>query len=129
MAHFIALTILMFSSLAPAGFMPKQTANGFSIELCSGRQGSNLTITPDHPDYALLAMVYGGKDDNGETEPQSEAPGCDFAAVSATGLTSAAPHIATNVLAPALHVPAQAKRFAVRNRINIPPATGPPVSI
>lgn len=127
--HLFAFLALLLSTLAPAGFMPTQTANGFSIELCSGHKGNKLAITPEHPDYALLAMIYGDGEESGESEPQSETPLCDFAAGSAAGLTSDAPDIAANAMVPALHVPAQAKRFAVRNRINNPPATGPPVSV
>lgn len=127
--HLLALFALLLSALAPQGFMPTQTANGFSIKLCSGHADSTLAITPGHPDYALLSLVYDSNQTSGEPEPQTEAPLCDFAAGSTNGLASGASDITAAILAPATHVPDEAKRFAIRNRINVPPATGPPVAV
>jgi hypothetical protein len=127
--HLLALLALLISALAPQGFMPTQTANGFSIKLCSGHADTTLAITPDHPDYELLSLVYDSNQDGGETGPQIEAPLCDFAAGSTTGLIAAASDITVAILAPPVHIPDNAKRFAIRNRIDIPPATGPPVTV
>lgn len=128
--NFLALSLtvlaLLFSALAPQGFMPSQTANGFSIELCSGHTNKTLAITPGHPDYALLAMVYGGPERQDAPEPQADNSFCTYAAASGASLLASAPTIArTNVVA-ARYEPAARRHSTVRNRINIPPATGPP---
>ena len=124
-----ALLALILSALTPQGFMPSQTANGFSITLCSGHEDSKLAVTPDHPDYALLELVYGNQQPDSEPEPESETAACAFASGSSLGLASHSPTIANNAMAPISHEPDSERRFALRNRINIPPATGPPVIV
>lgn len=127
--HAFALLAMLVSALAPQGFMPTQTANGFAIELCSGHADSKLVIAPDNPDYELLALVYGQQDENApDPEPEQSSPVCAFSGGASVGLTSAAPDFNIPTLAPATHEPSEPRRFALRNRINIPPATGPPVA-
>jgi len=124
----LALLAILISALAPSGFMPTQTASGFAIKLCSGHANSQLTISPDDPDYALLKLVYGpGQDDM--PEPESRKDTCTFAFGSAFGPASEGPALSLPILQPAAHEPAEPRHFAIRNRINIPPATGPPVTV
>jgi len=127
--HAFALLALIVSALTPQGFMPTQTADGFAIELCSGHANNLLTIAPDDPDYALLKLVHGGKQ-NDTPEPASKqgTSVCAFAFGSAFGPAAAPPVLSLPVLQPATHEPSEPRRFALRNRINIPPATGPPVT-
>ncbi|MEH6663121.1 MAG: hypothetical protein V7679_15855 [Parasphingorhabdus sp.] len=128
--HAFALLAMLVSALAPQGFMPTQTAGGFAIELCSGHPDSKLVITPDNPDYELLALVYGAQDDNQPDEnPEPSSPPCAFASGASVGLASATPTINMTALVPVAHEPSQPRRFALRNRINVPPATGPPVTV
>ncbi|MGB5723098.1 MAG: hypothetical protein WBM39_01680 [Parasphingorhabdus sp.] len=128
--HVFALLAMVVSALAPQGFMPAQTAGGFAIKLCSGHADSKLVIAPDNPDYELLALVYGPKDRSSpDPEPDQSSPACAFAGGASIGLASSAPDIAISAMVPTLHQPSQPRRFALRNRINIPPATGPPVNI
>ncbi len=111
--------------------MPTQTEQGFAIKLCSGHADSKLAITPDHPDYVTLSLIYGQSDDHApaESDPESPTPACAFAGGASVGLASASPDLESRTLAPATHEPSEPRRFALRNRINIPPATGPPVTI
>ncbi|MEO9634791.1 MAG: hypothetical protein ABJF89_13595 [Parasphingorhabdus sp.] len=128
--HALALIALLVSALAPQGFMPTQTTSGFAIKLCSGHAESKIAISPDNPDFELLALIYGQQhesDPQTESEPSSAA--CAFAGGASVGLTSSAPDFKFPVLAPAMHEPAELRRFALRNRINIPPATGPPAAV
>lgn len=127
----IALTVfaLLLSALAPQGFMPTQTENGFSIELCSGHANNKLAITTDHPDYALLAMVYGDQKQPDVPNSETGASVCTYAAASAGSLISAAPTIARTDQITAPHEPETRHHFVIRNRINLPPATGPPVIV
>tara|TARA_R110001606_G_scaffold58887_1_gene140416 strand:+ start:2197 stop:2601 length:405 start_codon:yes stop_codon:yes gene_type:complete len=125
----LALFALIISTLAPQGFMPTQTADGFAIKLCSGHADSKLVVTPDNPDFDLLSLVYGQQDESApEPEPEQSTPACAFAGGAGVGLASSAPEIAISTLAPATHEPSEPRRFALRNRINIPPATGPPAA-
>ncbi len=125
--HAFALLALLVSALVPQGFMPTQTAGGFAIKLCSGHADSKLVITADNPDYELLALVYGLQDEDApDPEPEQSPPVCAFAGGASVGLASTAPHLHIPTLAPATHEPSEPRRFALRNRINIPPATGPP---
>ncbi len=124
----LAVFALLLSALAPQGFMPSQTTAGFSIELCSGHGTSKLAITPDHPDYAMLAMVYGGPEKPDSPNSETGSSVCSYAASSGASLISTSPTIAINDQIVAAHVPEIQRHFAVRNRINIPPATGPPVT-
>ena len=124
----LALFALIISTLAPQGFMPTQTADGFAIKLCSGHADSKLVVTPDNPDFGLLSLVYGQQDESApEPEQEQSPPACAFAGGTGVGLASSAPEIAISPLAPATHEPSEPRRFALRNRINVPPATGPPV--
>lgn len=131
--NFVALTLtvlaLLFSAVAPQGFMPSQTVNGFSIELCSGHTNKTLAITPGHPDYALLVMVYGGTEQQDAPEPQADSSVCTYAAASGASLLTSDPTVALFNAIVAPHEPDAPRRFTVRNRINIPPATGPPVTV
>lgn len=127
--RFFAILAVLLGALAPQGFMPTQSVNGFSIELCSGHANSKLAITPDHPNYAMLAMVYGSPEQQDAPAPEVESSSCTYAAASGVSLLASGPTIA---LSDATAVPRQTdtqRRFAVRNRINIPPATGPPVTV
>lgn len=126
--HAFTLLALIISALAPQGFMPTQTASGFAIKLCSGHANNLLTIAPDDPDYALLKLVYGGKqDDTPEPASKQDTSVCAFAFASAFGPAAEPPVLSLPALQPATHEPSEPRRFALRNRINIPPATGPPV--
>ncbi len=125
--HAFALLALIISALAPQGFMPTQTASGFAIKLCSGHANNLLTVSPDDPDYALLKLVYGGKqNDTPEPAPKQDTSACAFAFGSAFGPAAETPVLSLPALQPATHEPSDLRRFALRNRINIPPATGPP---
>ena len=128
--HTFALLALIISALAPQGFMPTQTAEGFAIRLCSGHANNLLTIAPDDPDYALLKLVHGGKQ-NDAPDPSSrqDISACAFAFGSAFGPASEAPVLSLPALQPIAHQASEPSRFALRNRINTPPATGPPVSV
>lgn len=127
--HAFALLALLLSALAPQGFMPSRTASGFAIELCSGHPGSKLVVTPDNPDFELLSLVYGQTDDQTPNpEPEQSHAACAFAGGASVGLASTAPDANITALAAASHEPYEPRRFALRNRINIPPATGPPVA-
>ncbi|QTD56682.1 DUF2946 family protein [Parasphingorhabdus cellanae] len=125
----LAMLAILLTALVPQGFMPAQTANGFSIQLCSGHENSKLAITSEHPDYAMLAMVYGGPEQPESPAPESESPICTYAAASSASLLASAPAIALVDRISASHQPETRSHFAVRNRINIPPATGPPVIV
>ena len=126
--HAMALLAILISTLAPSGFMPTQSADGFAIKLCSGHANSQLTISPDDPDYALLKLVYGQQqNDTPEPESRKDTSACAFALGSAFGPASEAPALSLTTLQPAAHEPSEPRHFAIRNRINIPPATGPPV--
>ena len=129
--YLLALHVLIISALSPSGFMPAQTEQGFAIKLCSGHADSKLAITPDHPDYVTLSLIYGQSNDPApaQSDPDSTAPACAFAGGASVGLASASPDLESRTLAPAVHEPSEPRRFALRNRINIPPATGPPVTI
>jgi hypothetical protein len=110
--------------------MPTQTADGFAIRLCSGHANSILTISPDDPDYALLKLVYSQEqDDAPEPERRNDTSACAFAFGPAFGLASEPPALSLPSRQPAAHEPAKPRNFAIRNRINIPPATGPPVTV
>ena len=126
--HALALLALIISALAPQGFMPTRTADGFAIKLCSGHANNLLTIAPDDPHYALLKLVYGGKqDETPEPASRQDMAACAFAFGSAFGPAAEAPLLSLPALQPATHEPSEPRRFALRNRINIPPATGPPL--
>ncbi len=127
----ITLTVLalLLSALAPQGFMPAQTANGFSIELCSGHANDKLAITPDHPDYALLAIIYADQEQPDPLNSETGSSVCTYAAASGASLISAGPTIAVADQITASHEPKTQRHFAIRNRLNIPPATGPPVTV
>jgi hypothetical protein len=126
--HAFALLAILLSALAPQGFMPTQTASGFAIKLCSGHADSKLVITPDNPDFDLLTLVYGQQDESApEPEQEQSTPACAFSGGTGFGLASAAPELEISALTPALHEPSEPRRFTLRNRINIPPATGPPI--
>lgn len=128
--HAFALLAILVSALAPQGFMPTRSASGFAIELCSGHPGSKLVVAPDNPDFELLSLVYGQPDDQSPNPETEESPSaCAFAGGASVGLASTAPDLDISALAPAIPAPSEPRRFALRNRINIPPATGPPVSI
>ena len=129
--HLFALLALIISALSPSGFMPTQTEEGFAIKLCSGHADSKLAITPDHPDYVTLSLIYGQSNDPApaESDPESTTPACAFAGGASVGLASPSPDLESRALAPATHEPSEPRRFALRNRINIPPATGPPVTV
>ena len=125
--HAFTLLALLVSALAPQGFMPTQTADGFAIKLCSGHANNLLTIAPDDPDYALLKLVYGDKqDETPEPVSKQDTSACAFAFGSAFGPEP--PVLSLPALQPATHEPSEPRRFALRNRINIPPATGPPAT-
>lgn len=122
-----ALLAILMSALAPQGFMPTQSADGFAIKLCSGHANSSLTISPDDPDYALLKLAYGqGQDDTPEPESLQDTSACAFAFGPAFGPASVAPALSLPSLESAAHEAPEPRHFAIRNRINIPPATGPP---
>lgn len=127
----IALTVLalLLSALSPQGFMPTQTANGFSIELCSGHANNKLAITPDHPDYAMLAMVYGGQEQPDTPNSDTGSSVCTYAVASGASLISATSAITVTDPIIALHNPEVRRHFGIHNRINLPPATGPPVAV
>ncbi|WP_229956425.1 hypothetical protein [Parasphingorhabdus litoris] len=127
----ITLTVfaLVLSALSPQGFMPTQDADGFSIRLCSGHANNKLTIMPDHPDYAMLAMVYGGPEPRDAPVPETENSVCSFASASGATLLTSGPVVALREEVSAPHEPVNRHHFVIRNRINIPPATGPPVLI
>ncbi len=128
--HAFALLAMLVGALAPQGFMPTQTTGGFAIKLCSGHADSKLSITPDNPDFELLSLVYGQQDETApEPEPEPSTPACAFAGGTSFGLAASAPELATSTLAPATHEPSEPRRFALHNRINVPPATGPPVTV
>ncbi len=128
--HALALLAILISALAPSGFMPTQSADGFAIKLCSGHANSSLTVSPDDPDYALLKLVYGQQQDEApEPETGKDTSVCAFAFGSAFGPASTAPALSLPTLQPAAHEPSEPRHFAIRNRINIPPATGPPVTV
>ncbi|AMO71990.1 hypothetical protein AZE99_09125 [Sphingorhabdus sp. M41] len=119
---------ILVSALTPQGFMPTHTASGFAIKLCSGHADSKLVITPDNPDFDLLTLVYGQQNESApEPEQEPSTPACAFAGGTSFGLVASAPELAMSTLPPAMHEPSEPRRFALRNRINIPPATGPPV--
>tara|TARA_R110000824_G_scaffold45738_4_gene132140 strand:+ start:3430 stop:3876 length:447 start_codon:yes stop_codon:yes gene_type:complete len=127
--HAFALLAMLVSTLVPQGFMPTHSASGFAIKLCSGHADSKLVITPDNPDFDLLTLVYGQHDESApEPEQEQSSPACAFAGGTGFGLASAAPEFEISALAPAMHEPSEPRRFALRNRINIPPATGPPAA-
>tara|TARA_R110002124_G_scaffold129145_1_gene290284 strand:+ start:838 stop:1284 length:447 start_codon:yes stop_codon:yes gene_type:complete len=127
--HAFTLLALLVSALAPQGFMPTQTADGFAIKLCSGHANNLLTIAPDDPDYALLKLVYGDKqDETPEPVSKQDTSACAFAFGSAFGPAAEPPVLSLPALQPATHEPSEPRRFALRNRINIPPATGPPAT-
>jgi len=124
----LALFALIINALAPQGFMPTHTASGFAIQLCSGHADNKLSVTPDNPDFDLLSLVYGQQDESApESEQEQSTPACAFAGGTSFGLASSAPELAISTLAPAIHEPSEPRRFVLRNRINIPPATGPPL--
>lgn len=127
--HLVALLALIISALSPSGFMPTQTEQGFAIKLCSGHADSKLAIKPDHPDYATLALIYDQRDEpEPESGPEAFEQACAFSGGASIGLASSAPTLDRDVIAPVKHEPSEPRRFALRNRINIPPATGPPVT-
>lgn len=125
----LTMLALFLTVLAPQGFMPTQTANGFSIELCSGHTDNKLAITPDHPDYALLAMVYGDPEQQDTPEPEADSSVCTYAAGSGASPVASAPTIALTNQITAPHESAAQRHLTIRNRINIPPATGPPIFV
>ncbi|PHR21293.1 MAG: hypothetical protein COA41_03105 [Sphingopyxis sp.] len=128
--HAFAVLALVVSVLAPQGFMPTQTAEGFAIKLCSGHANNLLTVAPDDPDYALLKLVYGdNQKDTPEPASKQDISACAFAFGSAFGPAAETPMLSPPTLQPATHDPSEPRRFALRNRINIPPATGPPVAV
>lgn len=122
----LALLAVFLTALAPQGFMPDQSADGFSIKLCSGHADTSLAITPDHPDYALLSMVYGGPVE--QDAPEAGNPVCIFAAATGAALLASAPTITLRDHIVAPHEPEAQRRFAIRHRIDLPPSTGPPVT-
>ncbi|WP_417610026.1 hypothetical protein [Parasphingorhabdus sp.] len=126
--HAFALLAILLSTLAPQGFMPTQTTDGFAIKLCSGHANNLLTVAADDPDYALLKLVYGDKqNDTPEPASKQDTSVCAFAFGSAFGPAAEGPMLSPPTLQPATHEPSEPRRFALRNRVNIPPATGPPV--
>ncbi|WP_159643269.1 hypothetical protein [Sphingorhabdus sp. 109] len=125
----MALLAILLSLLTPQGFMPDQADQGFVIKLCSGHADSKLAIAPDHPDFDLLTLVYGEQEKNTpEPEPEQSSPACAFAGSAGFGLASSTPEFQFSKLASATHEPSEPRRFVLRNRINIPPATGPPIA-
>tara|TARA_R110000765_G_scaffold83851_1_gene162630 strand:+ start:749 stop:1204 length:456 start_codon:yes stop_codon:yes gene_type:complete len=129
--HAFAMLAMLIGALAPQGFMPTQTASGFAIKLCSGHADSKLVIAPDDADFELLSMVYGSQDENAPAQDQhpgdQSSPVCAFAGGASVGFVSSAPAIDDSAMAPVIHEPSEPRRFALHNRINIPPATGPPL--
>jgi len=125
----LALLAILLTALAPQGFMPDQSADGFSIKLCSGHADGKLAITPDHPDFDLLAMVYTEPAEPDTPEPETGNPVCIFAAATGAALLVSAPTIALHDQVSASHEPENQLRFAIRHRVNLPPSTGPPVIV
>ncbi|MEW4467291.1 hypothetical protein AB1K62_05595 [Parasphingorhabdus sp. JC815] len=123
----LALLAVFLTALTPQGFMPGQSSDGFSIKLCSGHTDTSLAITPDHPDYALLSLVYGGPVE--QDAPEAANPVCIFAAATGAALLASAPTIALRDQVAAPHEPETQRRFAIRHRIDLPPSTGPPVTV
>ncbi|MEP3227225.1 MAG: hypothetical protein ABJO01_14705 [Parasphingorhabdus sp.] len=124
----LAMLALVLSALAPQGFMPSHTANGFSIELCSGHSNRTLAIANDHPDYDLLALVYGEPEHHPVSDDEQDKSVCLFAAGSGNGFSASGPEMARlNLSFSPYHGEIQ-RFFSHRNRINIPPATGPPAT-
>lgn len=125
----IAFFAVILMAVTPQGFMPTSSANGFAITLCSGHADTKLAVTPDHPDYALLAMVYGGPEEQEAPADDGENTACSFASASTVSLLASAPSLLLHDVVTVQHLSVAPRRFAVRDRINIPPATGPPAFV
>lgn len=123
----LAVFALLIGTFSPAGFMPMQTAQGFAIVLCSGYEMNMSGESPDHAEHdaAMDHSAHHGDQD----QPDMESDICAYAGGAGVGLDSA-PLAADNTpLVTLAHKPAEPRQFAVRNRVNIPPATGPPAII
>ncbi|MEM8919159.1 MAG: DUF2946 family protein [Pseudomonadota bacterium] len=123
----LALLALFFGAWTPQGFMPMQTEQGFAIVLCSDygpESPMNGELFADHANSMDHSEHGAGHGEHGSSE--SENSTCTYAGSSNSGLDTT-PVKTPSVATPAPQYMSHARhRFAVRNRINIPPATGPP---
>lgn len=127
---FLALLALFFGAWTPQGFMPMQTDQGFAIVLCSGYGPEVPAPNGAHADHAkgMDHSEHAGDHGNHDRSDMENST-CAYAGASGTGLDSAPPKATANVLFTPQHIPDTPRLFAVRNRLNIPPATGPPASV
>ncbi|MEO0441849.1 MAG: DUF2946 family protein [Pseudomonadota bacterium] len=123
----IGLLAMLTSALAPTGFMPMQTDRGFAIVLCSG-YGPELSDQSDPHAGHTQGMDHsehaGGHGDHSQSDMENST--CTYAGASGNILNSAPPKLSDTQLVTPQHEPDRRRHFAVRNRLNIPPATGPP---
>ncbi|MEO9469646.1 hypothetical protein [Parasphingorhabdus sp.] len=118
---------LLIGALSPAGFMPMQTAQGFAIVLCSGYEMNMSSESPDHAEHdaAMDHSAHHGDQDQSEMESNI----CAYAGGAGVGLDSSPLPTNGTPLVASSPKPGEPRQYAVRNRVNIPPATGPPAII
>lgn len=123
----LAVLALMIGALSPAGFMPMQTAHGFAIVLCAGYEMDQSSEHSDHAEHdpGMDHSAHHGDPDQADMESNI----CAYAGGSGFGLDSAPLAADDTALLSPSHEPGKPRQFAVRNRVNIPPATGPPAII
>ncbi|SIN85644.1 hypothetical protein SAMN02745824_2053 [Parasphingorhabdus marina DSM 22363] len=126
----LALLALFFGAWTPQGFMPMHTEQGFAIVLCSGYgpevplQDSAHTDHAEGVDHSQHASGHGDHD-----QSDMENSTCTYAGAAGAGLDTSGPDASDASLVITPHEPERRRHFAVRNRLSIPPATGPPALV
>ena len=60
-SNFLLILALAFSAMAPKGYMPNFSDNGFSITICAGGVFEERVVDKDHPNYENLRLIYEDK--------------------------------------------------------------------
>ena len=121
LAASIVAAALLMRVLVPAGYMAARTADGITIELCSGVGASAANM----PTVAMSGMHHKGGAPSGHTQPEMP---CAFAALAAPSLAAADPLIlviAISFLFAAIYRPAP-RRSVPEARFPRPKTRAPP---
>lgn len=120
---------LLLRALIPAGWMPTRTAEGFVLELCSGRMPGGTAPQVEAAQALLDQALAGTADHRDNSDGAAKDQPCTFA-----GLTPVAPPPAVLAplapVSPPVDLPPPALTAAIGRGLPAPPppSTGPPLT-
>lgn len=120
---------LLLRALVPAGWMPTRTADGFVLELCSGRMPGGTAPQVDAARALLDQALAGTADHREKQDGAAKDQPCTFA-----GLVHAAPPPAALAQLPPVSLPVDLPPPALAAAVGRglpappPPSTGPPLT-